>query len=568
MFGETNDFDQEKVYYESDGRMFKKEPFIKQIPRYTYVSGKFIGKFYSDIERTKDEKAEYYNFKIYEAEVEIKEKSKTPKKVVEDKKAIQISTHQMPEKVDFYEIINDQKHYYKLKFENPLFHNFKFVSKLQQNEGEEAFGTIEADFYGYLTDFLEEKRYKKIYRKINLIECKDCIKTDVKTGNLERKEGLYREEYFCRGNKKTYWGDWINVDKDGGDGGSGGDGGDGEIVIVDPPPRPEIFSPCLRNLILASILTIFSLLIGFTPLFVIGLIWLFYVIYQCYFRWLRYLAYFFGILFLMGLVFSIINIDWNKKTTAYIPHPVEKITEKPQLVKVIKLIEKGKVNEIQIQRSLNWKGYNGELYSGTYTVNKSDLNQSRDFKNKLRHESGYNSIIYNLSNYDKDKLDGVYKMFDQIKVDKKLNDKQFAEMIVSFVQHIPYYAVLEGSCNENEYQDRNIKELIRQNVGRCSPNQKFGITTPVEFLATSQGDCDSRTVLLYTIFKHYNYNVAVFSSEIYSHSILGIGLPYNGLSYETSSGKYALWETTDRGFKPGILPPEIMNLNYWNISLK
>lgn len=159
-------------------------------------------------------------------------------------------------------------------------------------------------------------------------------------------------------------------------------------------------------------------------------------------------------------------------------------------------------------------------------------------------------------------------MFDTIKKDSKLNNKQFAEMVVSFVQYMPYYVVLEGSCNSKEYKQPNVRELIRQNPGRCAPNQKFGITTPLEFLATSQGDCDSRTVLLYTILKHYKYNVAVLSSEIYAHSILGVSLPYNGLQYASSDGRYTLWETTDKGFKPGVLPKEVTNLNYWTISLK
>ncbi|MBU8884010.1 hypothetical protein KSK37_13015 [Kaistella sp. DKR-2] len=561
MFGEMNEADHEKLYYESDGRMFKKERFIRHIPRYTYVSGRFTGKFYSDLQKTPDERSEYYHFKIYEAEVEISHKSRIQEKIAEEEDAIKVAAHQMPEKVYFFETVEGRKQYYDLKFENPLFHNFGFVSKLQQNEGDEAFGTIEADFYGYLTDFTEEKRYRKRYRKINLIECLDCIKTGIKTGNTETKTGAYREEYFCKGNKKTYWGDWMDKEIQKGPGGT---------IVISDPPRPfyERFSPCFRNLILSLLVTIISGLIGFTPLFVIGLIWLFYVVYTCFFHWLRYFTYFFAFLFLIGLVYSIANTNWHNKAVAYVPHPVQKIVEKPQLIKVITLIKNGKVNDIQIQRQLKWSGYNGEAYSGTFSLMKSDLDASRNLKNSLNANIGYNNIIYNISAFDSDKLGGLYSMFDKIRSDRNLNNKQFAEMIVSFVQYIPYHAIVEGSCNPNEYTDRSIRNLLKENAGRCLPNQKFGITTPLEFLSNSQGDCDSRTVLLYTVFKHYRYNVAVLSSEVYRHSILGISLPYNGLTYESGDGKYTLWETTDRGFKPGILPPEVMNLNYWDISLK
>jgi hypothetical protein len=67
---------------------------------------------------------------------------------------------------------------------------------------------------------------------------------------------------------------------------------------------------------------------------------------------------------------------------------------------------------------------------------------------------------------------------------------------------------------------------------------------------------------------HYNYDVALLSSELYSHSIIGINLPLEGKSYVYNNQKYILWETTSPNIKPGILPQEISNTNNWRISLK
>jgi hypothetical protein len=67
---------------------------------------------------------------------------------------------------------------------------------------------------------------------------------------------------------------------------------------------------------------------------------------------------------------------------------------------------------------------------------------------------------------------------------------------------------------------------------------------------------------------HYEYDVAILSSEFYSHSVLGINMPYNGLKYKYNNQKYTLWETTAKGSKPGILSNEISNINYWRISIK
>jgi hypothetical protein len=87
-------------------------------------------------------------------------------------------------------------------------------------------------------------------------------------------------------------------------------------------------------------------------------------------------------------------------------------------------------------------------------------------------------------------------------------------------------------------------------------------------MANLKGDCDTRTLFLYTILSHYGYDVALLSSEYYNHSLIGINLPYDGISYLYKSQRYVLWETTAANIRPGSLPNEISNINYWRISLK
>jgi len=101
----------------------------------------------------------------------------------------------------------------------------------------------------------------------------------------------------------------------------------------------------------------------------------------------------------------------------------------------------------------------------------------------------------------------------------------------------------------------------------CSAFQKFGINTPIEFLVNLNGDCDTRTLLVFTILEHYNYDVVLLSSDIYQHSILGINLPYQGARYEFMDKSYIFWETTSFS-PPGIIDNEISNTSNWYISLK
>ena len=52
------------------------------------------------------------------------------------------------------------------------------------------------------------------------------------------------------------------------------------------------------------------------------------------------------------------------------------------------------------------------------------------------------------------------------------------------------------------------------------------------------------------------------------HSLLGINLPYDGVTYNYNNQHYVLWETTAPNIKPGIISNQVANLNYWKISLK
>ena len=177
-------------------------------------------------------------------------------------------------------------------------------------------------------------------------------------------------------------------------------------------------------------------------------------------------------------------------------------------------------------------------------------------------------MIYRLKEYDKDKLNGLYKLLDSINIANNFNKVQFAEVVVSFVQDIPYTLILSDDCNASLYNDKFTRNYLSRPNARCVGEQRFGINTPVEFLTYLNGDCDTRTLLLYTIFSHYDYDVALFSSEQYGHSVLGINLPISGIAYTYSNKRYVLWETTAPNIRPGIISREFSNLNNWRISIK
>jgi len=276
----------------------------------------------------------------------------------------------------------------------------------------------------------------------------------------------------------------------------------------------------------------------------------------------------------LTFIFSLIN-TFNRSGNSYIPKPIvqDKPEERnPQNIPIVDTINNEQSQDTSITHYRSWKDYEGNLYEGKFWVKKSDFVKAKKYKTNLSisesSESSYDKIVYMLKENDKQNLNGLYQLFDSLKTVNSIDVKSFAEMIVCFVQDIPYTVVLPDACDPNLYADNFIRNYLSSSDAKCDGYEKFGINTPVEFMATLQGDCDTRTLLLYTILAHYGYDVALMSSEFYNHSLIGINLPYEGVSYNYNNQRYILWETTNTNIKPGILPNEISNTNYWRISLK
>jgi hypothetical protein len=208
-----------------------------------------------------------------------------------------------------------------------------------------------------------------------------------------------------------------------------------------------------------------------------------------------------------------------------------------------------------------WYSKNIE-YEGDISVKSSSYWEVENYRLSNFSAYDFKSEYTRLTLFDDKKLDLVYKMLDSIKKNNDLSTSSFAHLIVNMVQDIPYAYVLPNSCLSvaNSYSMESSF-----NDSKCIGYIPLGVQSPVQFSYNLLGDCDTRTLFLYTVMKHYNYDVCILNSMIYKHSILGIVLPdepaYNFFFIDNK--KYLPWETTDKGFDPGVLPYEISNKTYW-----
>ena len=188
--------------------------------------------------------------------------------------------------------------------------------------------------------------------------------------------------------------------------------------------------------------------------------------------------------------------------------------------------------------------------------------KATQFKNNLTDPKAYSyaefwgKVYRQLAESDQVYLKQVIDSLDFLSKSDSLDYSAFAHAVVKMVQDIPYQYIISGQCT-SEHSDHP-----------CYANQRYGITSPVEFLYTLKGDCDSRTVLIYTLLRHFDYDPVVLISKEYRHSMLALNIPAAGEYLTIAGEKYYFWETTATGWEPGIIPPGMGNKKYWNVALK
>jgi hypothetical protein len=214
--------------------------------------------------------------------------------------------------------------------------------------------------------------------------------------------------------------------------------------------------------------------------------------------------------------------------------------------------------------SRTWTTYNESVQSIKYCLSVTSAVNAEEFRNNKLIEprvytanNYWNSVYFQIYNEQKNYLNSILTSLNSLRKDRTLNRNQFARVIVSLVQDIPYTLVLA----EKECEDRIDYE------GPCVSDVKYGIYTPIEFLSNLKGDCDTRTLLLYTIFKQFEYNPIILTSKEYAHSMLALDIQASGDFILHNGIKHYFWETTAPGWDVGVLPPSTRNKNYWKKTL-
>ena len=220
--------------------------------------------------------------------------------------------------------------------------------------------------------------------------------------------------------------------------------------------------------------------------------------------------------------------------------------------------------------NIAWKSLDGKRYQGSYFVFGNEVQESAERLMRFSPSwlNSYRSIYKQVYSYDSYRMQSLYKMLDSIRDNNRMDRMRFANAVVSMVQSQKYVLIVEPDCNDPDLLQQAAIREMKNNGVRCQGHVPFGLRTSLQFLSDLKGDCDTRTLLLYTILKHYNYDVAIVNSEHYLHSMIGLaGTDIRGSYKVFGSKRYYFWETTNKGFRLGELPRENGQINYWEVIL-
>lgn len=229
-----------------------------------------------------------------------------------------------------------------------------------------------------------------------------------------------------------------------------------------------------------------------------------------------------------------------------------------------------------ITHLLRWQDLDSSQYQLTVSIPVSALHRSNAAHTEMNEQEyamqGLGAVYQSMLHTDQVYLEPIANAFDSLARSKSLNKQQAASMIVSCIQSIPYALVVDKSCTANYADDYVNQILARCETDCCKGYSKFGVQSPIEFMADLKGDCDTRALLLYALLTRLHYNVALLTSNYYKHALIAVDMEQvpsdEDMTAQINGNTYYLWETTATGFGPGKIPEAISNLRHWNIALK
>ena len=237
---------------------------------------------------------------------------------------------------------------------------------------------------------------------------------------------------------------------------------------------------------------------------------------------------------------------------------------------------KGESPDYSTEKEIQWFDFSERGYLARYQTSQASYESSVVRQTELHDQTiqqvsssleFYTQFYMDLHRLDEGKIKSIVKIFSDSAAKLRLDPLETAEMVVTFVQEIPYVLVHEESCRVAMESGNDFIIKYHKEKKPCMPNIVAGVQSPYEFMHNLKGDCDTRTLLAFSILSGLNIGSSVWVSEVYGHSILGVAVPAgHGMSKEVRGVKHYGVELTAKGFRVGMVAPDQARPGNWDIT--
>jgi hypothetical protein len=145
-------------------------------------------------------------------------------------------------------------------------------------------------------------------------------------------------------------------------------------------------------------------------------------------------------------------------------------------------------------------------------------------------------IFESLAEDSKDEIDPLTARFKLRVREAKLDATQTVELIMSYVQAIPY---------------------------EIPKDRPFGLLPPALVVSQKKGDCDSKALLLHMLLDSFGIDSVMLTSDAHRHSMLGVAIPAQGTKITYDGRSYAFVETTAKSAPIGWISKDLLKPNDW-----
>lgn len=209
--------------------------------------------------------------------------------------------------------------------------------------------------------------------------------------------------------------------------------------------------------------------------------------------------------------------------------------------------------------------YTGDVpYEDSFNAHQT-VNQ---ISTEISPQQYWGQVYTKLLTEDYQKIDSLAREVVNVSKKRNYNTLETAEYLVSLIQEIPYVLVHDYSCQEVVNSSGGFVREYHIKRKPCLPNIVAGVQSPYEFMHTLKGDCDTRSLLAHAVLRKLQISSSIWISEEFGHSIVGIGVPSTSKAKKVLNGvpHYGV-ELTAKGYRVGMISPQQMNMNYWDIAL-